>query len=121
MKEFDMEAAQRNRRLRIVLEQLACIDIDPSYKYYVETINPTKFVLKGGYAYAFGPDHMLWMTDYDGETRVSWEGAGPVHHHLEYFWGELYKIRALHDDDYFLMLEQLLVVVHELQSHILAD
>jgi hypothetical protein len=112
---------EHDAKLRVILEQLGCVDIDPDFRYDQGMDRPDKFVIVGEYAYAFGPDHMLWMADCEGIHFVDWINAGPVYYSLEFHYGELFKLRAQYDSQILAALEQLTMIVKELTVQILAD
>lgn len=104
-----------------ITRALVKVDIDPSFNYGAATMAPpVTFIVKDDYAYAYGPDGFIWMADVvadeDGQPRyIDWAGAGPLHMHLEYMYGELYKLR-MNDDDLFIVLSTHAFLARELMA-----
>lgn len=101
------------------------IDIDPSLPYsMVKMEAPKTFIIKNDYAYAYGPDGFIWMADVlrdaSGEvTGINWFDAGNLHFHLEYMYGELYKLR-MNDEQIFIMMSAHALLARELMAAFLA-
>lgn len=118
---------EREQATHELLAQLATIDTDPDFAYYLQGMpEPTMAVVVGEYAYAFGPDDNLWMADVlpcglttDGRVHADWNDAGPVYTHLEYMYGELFKLRAIDDDDIYVMLGAHVHIVRALAARVL--
>lgn len=116
-----MSAITRMSLENDITRALVKVDINPNFDYNSAVMSPpVTFVTKEDYAYAYGPDGFIWMAevvaDDDGQLcYINWADAGPLHFHLEYMYGELYKLR-MNDDDLFIILSTHAFLARELMA-----
>lgn len=113
-------AITRSSLVQEILHGTQKIDITPGYCYESTTMEaPKVFLVRGDYAYGYGPDGMIWMADVIDGACVHWSDAGPLYRHLEYMYGELFKLRLMDDDDLYVIMASHLHLVRELNRLIL--
>lgn len=116
-----MAAITRTSLENDITRALIKVDINPSFDYGSAVMAPpVTFIIKEDHAYAYGPDGYIWMAevvaDDDGQPRyINWADAGPLHIHLEYMYGELYKLR-MNDDELFIVLSAHAFLARELMA-----
>jgi hypothetical protein len=104
-----------------ILQGLEKVDIDPGMSYGLTTMKrPKDYVTRGEYAYAYGPDGFIWIADIENGNYIDWSDAGPLYQHLEYFYGEMFKLRLMDDDQLLTICAVHLAIIRELQMKVLA-
>ena len=113
-------AITRQSLVEEILHGTQRIDIKPGFCYESTTMEaPKVFLVKGDFAYAYGPDGNIWMADVIEGSAVHWGDAGPLYRHLEYMYGELFKLRLMDDDNLYVIMASHLYLVRALNLKIL--